>query len=90
MRRHRFLSRVAWGLALALATILVVHVPNHPSSEAAAPLVCLDPGHGGSAPGAVNGGLREADINLDVANALAARLAADGIDSVLTRTDDSA
>ncbi|MCH7750916.1 MAG: N-acetylmuramoyl-L-alanine amidase [Planctomycetes bacterium] len=89
MSRRRFFSRIAWGLAFTLAAALLAHVPDHPSSEAAAPLVCLDPGHGGSAPGAVNDSLREAEINLDVANALAGRLAADGIDSVLTRTDDS-
>ena len=75
------------GLAVTLA--LSVLALGSPTSAADPPLVCLDPGHGGSAPGAVNGSLREAAINLDVSFGLAARLAAAGIDSVLTRTDDS-
>ncbi len=75
------------GLALAL-TVSVLAI-GLPASAAGPPLVCLDPGHGGSAPGAVNGSLREAAINLDVSLALAERLASAGIDSVLTRTDDS-
>jgi N-acetylmuramoyl-L-alanine amidase len=64
-------------------------LPSAHSSAADPTLVCIDPGHGGSAPGAVNGDLHEADINLDVSFALAARLASAGIDSTLTRTDDS-
>jgi N-acetylmuramoyl-L-alanine amidase len=53
--------------------------------------ICLDPGHGGSDPGAVNAayGLEEADINLDVAYGLKALLVADGADVVMTRTDNS-
>ena len=75
------------GLALALA--LSVLALGSPTSAAGRPLVCLDPGHGGSASGAINGSLREAEINLDVSSALADRLADVGIDSVLTRTSDS-
>lgn len=51
--------------------------------------ICLDPGHGGSDPGAVNGALHEADINLDVAYGLQALLKTDGAVVVMTRTDDS-
>jgi N-acetylmuramoyl-L-alanine amidase len=53
--------------------------------------VCIDPGHGGSDPGAVNAayGLHEAEINLDVSYALKALLVADGAEVVMTRTDDS-
>lgn len=80
---------VARALVVALAVVFAAVMFGWSSTEAAAPLVCLDPGHGGSDPGAVNGELHEADINLDVAKALAARLAGDDIDSVLTRTDDS-
>ncbi|MCH8161928.1 MAG: N-acetylmuramoyl-L-alanine amidase [Chloroflexi bacterium] len=75
------------GLALALA--LSVLAFGSSTSAAGRPLVCLDPGHGGSAPGATNGSLREAEINLDVSLALSARLADVDIDSVLTRTGDS-
>jgi len=81
---------VARALVVALAVVFPAVMFGWSSTEAAVPvpLVCLDPGHGGSDPGAVNGELHEADINLDVAKALAARLAGDEIDSVLTRTDD--
>jgi N-acetylmuramoyl-L-alanine amidase len=75
------------GLALTLALLVVAIGPQ--ASAANQPLVCLDPGHGGSAPGAVNGSIREADINLDISSALSARLAGADIDSVLTRIDDS-
>ena len=55
--------------------------------------ICLDPGHGGSDPGAVhNDGtiyLEEADINLDVAYGLEALLDTDGVYYVgMTRTED--
>ena len=49
----------------------------------------LDPGHGGSEPGAVGpSGLREADLNLDVARRAAQLLAAQGAHVVLTRNAD--
>ncbi len=80
----RALLAAAFIVALAAVAVL----PNARSSSAGPTLVCIDPGHGGS-PGAVNGELREAEINLDVSFALAARLADDDIDSTLTRIDDS-
>ena len=75
--------------AIVFAFALSALVLYAPTSAADPPVVCIDPGHGGSDPGAVNGSLHEADINLDVSFALAARLALDGVDSTLTRTDDS-
>src|SRR5690349_12811093 len=36
--------------------------------EVANPIVVIDPGHGGSDPGAVGNGLQEADLTLDIAN----------------------
>jgi N-acetylmuramoyl-L-alanine amidase len=91
MRYRRFLSRIARALACAFAVVILASVLGQPSTEADTPLVCLDPGHGGSDPGAVNGSLHEADINLDVAKTLKDRLAEadNGIASVLTRTDNS-
>jgi N-acetylmuramoyl-L-alanine amidase len=52
--------------------------------------VCVDPGHGGSDPGAVNQDydLHESDINLDVAQGLRSLLEADGAEVVLTRQGD--
>ncbi len=53
------------------------------------PLVVVDPGHGGSDPGAVNGrlALRECDINLDLALLFAA-MARNDFDVILARTKD--
>ena len=73
--------------------------PSAPAVAGMAPpdgrnLVCLDPGHGGSDLGnvRVEDGqivLREKDLTLNTALALADRLRADGIESVLTRTTDT-
>lgn len=52
--------------------------------------VVLDPGHGGSDPGAIGpSGLHEAEVNLDVARRVAARLAERyGVQVILTRDRD--
>ena len=52
-------------------------------------LVCLDPGHGGSDPGAVGPtGLREKDVNLAIAQQTAALLRAAGMEVMMTREGD--
>ncbi|HEU0113156.1 MAG TPA: N-acetylmuramoyl-L-alanine amidase [Thermomicrobiales bacterium] len=58
------------------------------------PIVCLDPGHGGADLGNVRLdnnliALREKDLTLATALALASRLRSDGFDVVLTRTTDA-
>ncbi|NPV08345.1 MAG: N-acetylmuramoyl-L-alanine amidase [Anaerolineae bacterium] len=81
------------GLALAVA-LLAVALPGIGRVQAQGALagqhICLDPGHGGTDPGATNEpfGLEEADINLDVAFGLKALLEYDGAMVVMTRTDD--
>lgn len=50
--------------------------------------ITLDPGHGGNDPGAVANGLREKDINLDVAKRVEAKLSAKGIKVYMTRSTD--
>jgi len=50
--------------------------------------VVIDPGHGGRATGAVYGGVRESDINLQVAKLLADELAARNVEVLLTRDID--
>lgn len=50
--------------------------------------VVIDPGHGGVDPGAERGGLREKDLMLNVAQALADTLRRGGINAVLTRNAD--
>lgn len=52
------------------------------------PVVVLDPGHGGSNPGAQGPGLHEKQLTLSIANLVADHLRAHGIDVVLTRTTD--
>lgn len=51
--------------------------------------IVVDPGHGGRDPGAIGvGGLREKDVNLDIARDVAQRLRDRGFDVVLTRDAD--
>ena len=66
-----------------------------PASKASGNLsgvkVCLDPGHGGSDPGAINEdfNLYESEINLDVSYGLKRLLEGGGAEVVMTREDDS-
>jgi N-acetylmuramoyl-L-alanine amidase len=61
-----------------------------PSLQSGRLLIVLDPGHGGSDPGAVGiGGLQEKQIVLPIARQVAAYLEQQGIQVILTRTDDS-
>jgi N-acetylmuramoyl-L-alanine amidase len=56
---------------------------------AGAPVIVLDPGHGGAEPGAVSpGGLVEAGVNLAVARHAQEALQAEGVTTLLTRTAD--
>lgn len=50
--------------------------------------VFIDPGHGGSDPGASGFGRKEADINLQVSLKLKSRLESKGIEVVMSRTTD--
>jgi N-acetylmuramoyl-L-alanine amidase len=67
---------------------------NYPQIEARRPqdgrlVVVIDPGHGGSDPGAVGlGGLRETDVVLDVSQKLAQILEQNGLQVVMTRQDE--
>lgn len=51
-------------------------------------IVVIDPGHGGKDPGAVYKGVKEKDLNLDMAKRLDTLLKAEGIKTYMTRTDD--
>lgn len=74
----------AWQVLTPCATSAVV--PGEPVLGAH---VVLDPGHGGDEPGAVGPtGLREADLNLDVARRVRSLLEAEGATVVLTRDAD--
>lgn len=80
-------------LSLLLSLVLIV-VFSSSHSYAAGTLagikICLDPGHGGSDPGAVNSayGLNESDINLDVSYGLKHLYELEGAEVALTRTGD--
>ncbi len=51
--------------------------------------VVIDPGHGGNDPGAIGrSGLREKDVNLDIARKLSNFLKEEGVQTVLTRSSD--
>lgn len=52
------------------------------------PKICIDPGHGGTSPGAAANGLVEKNLNLEVSLLLRDLLLKDGIDVVMTRTAD--
>jgi N-acetylmuramoyl-L-alanine amidase len=78
-------------LVTMILSILAITPASRATGDLAGVLVCLDPGHGGSDPGAVNEtyGLFESEINLDVSYALKGLLEGDGATVVMTRTDDS-
>lgn len=63
---------------------------THKSEWNGSSLVVIDPGHGGAESGANVSGISEKDINLDVALKLAEILEEQGIDTFLTRNDDTA
>lgn len=51
--------------------------------------ICIDPGHGGKDPGAVNGNYQEKNFNLDIAKKLAFFLESEGgFKTTFTRTED--
>jgi N-acetylmuramoyl-L-alanine amidase len=69
-------------------------VPSARTTQAVLPLskikkVVIDPGHGGNDPGTIGKtGLREKDVNLDIAKRLSSLLRLEGIETVMTRTTD--
>jgi N-acetylmuramoyl-L-alanine amidase len=78
----------AHSLALAAFAVTTLLLPSSPAH--AAHVICVDPGHGGSDPGAVGCGLKEEDVTLDVGLRLQALLQADpDLTPILTRTTDT-
>lgn len=61
--------------------------PAAPTGNLSGKIICINPGHGGSDPGAC-GPLRESDMNLIVAQILGPMLAERGAQVVYTRTTD--
>ena len=78
-------------VTLLIASFALDRAANAVADDAlAGTKICLDPGHGGSDPGAINPdyGLEESDINLEVAYGLRFLLEGSGADVVMTRTGD--
>ncbi len=64
---------------------------EQPAPDPAAPVIVLDPGHGGADSGTVGvGGLKEKDVVLPIAQTVANQLRQAGIRVSLTRSDDTA
>ena len=79
--------KLAAGLTLALGAAVAALVP--PAQAATGIIIAIDPGHGGSDPGAVANGLREKDLTLEVSLALKEELESyDGVTVVMTRSTD--
>lgn len=64
------------------------YTPKHSSYKRYKPTIILDPGHGGRDSGAAQYGLREKDLNMNVANRVAYKLRKLGYRVILTRTSD--
>ena len=79
------------GALIALAFMLAASTSpafaGRPGPKPTARKVCIDAGHGGRDPGAIHGGLREADLTLDIAGKLRTLLenAGAGFSVVMTR-----
>ena len=82
------------ALGVGIILLLLSGLVGAPQVQAGSALtnvkVCIDPGHGGRDPGAVNEayGLHESEINLDVSYGLKALLEGEGATAVLTRSGD--
>jgi N-acetylmuramoyl-L-alanine amidase len=85
---HLVPATAAAFAALAAQYAAATAAPRPGGSSRAAPLVVIDPGHGGRDPGAVVAGLREKDITLEVSRMLARALVDRGFRVRLTRESD--
>jgi len=88
--RTRLLQTAVLGSALLAIGVGLAPLTSAAQGKLAGIKVCVDPGHGGSDPGAVNldFSLQESAINLDVAYGLKSLLEAEGAEVVLTRQGD--
>lgn len=85
-----FLAREDFSVRLCPTLVVLVTLAGSLQAAPRRPVVVLDPGHGGSNPGAqgVVPDLREKHLTLTLANLVATRLREKGIDVTLTRTTD--
>jgi len=73
------------GCGRSVSVVLVLLLAG---ARAQAIKICLDPGHGGSDPGATGNGLYEKDVNLDICLRAQSLLADDGWTVLMTRDSD--
>jgi N-acetylmuramoyl-L-alanine amidase len=85
--RSNIRGQIGRGGVLALAALLLMGVSA--SAADTRYRVCLDPGHGGTDPGAVRGMLVEKEINLDIALRVRGLLDSTAYAVTLTRSDNS-
>ncbi|MFH1810316.1 MAG: N-acetylmuramoyl-L-alanine amidase [Pseudomonadota bacterium] len=71
-----------------LPTLITIAILSGLARPAHATKICLDPGHGGSDPGALGCNLREASINLDTQLRLRTLLQGAGLSVIMTRETD--
>ena len=77
-----------WRAAIvALALAVLISVPT--AAADGRYRACLDPGHGGTDPGAVRGTLVEKELNLDIALRVRALLNSTAYNVTLTRSDNN-
>ena len=94
-QRRSFISvMVICGIVLLGGVFLVITAPNTASPTIswilAQKTVLVDPGHGGTFPGRVNGDrILEKDINLQIAQCLEQYLAETGANVIMTRRTDT-
>ncbi|MFE4104651.1 N-acetylmuramoyl-L-alanine amidase family protein [Almyronema epifaneia] len=73
-------------LGTPIVAVPVVDRPQTPQSQV---VIVLDPGHGGNDPGAIGiSGLQEKSVNLAIAQRVQQVLQQQGIQAILTRSDD--
>ena len=92
MRLRPVLSTLVICIAL-LANAAIANAvtkPNPSSVATQAPLICIDPGHGGPFSNANANGLRERTINLQIGLALRDTLVSRGYRVIMTRTTNTA
>ena len=86
MRSH-VRGQLMRGAVMTLALLLVISVPSAAADNRYR--ACLDPGHGGTDPGATAGALIEKELNLDIAQRVNALLDSTVYNVTLTRADNN-
>ncbi|MGH2472688.1 MAG: N-acetylmuramoyl-L-alanine amidase family protein [Candidatus Limnocylindria bacterium] len=87
MRMSHVPRRLGRSAVVALAVLLLVSVPGAAADNRYR--ACLDPGHGGTDPGAIRGTLVEKELNLDIALRIRALLDSTVYNVTLTRSDNN-